>query len=361
MIVTTHIHLYCTCILLWCLLSIFMVTLSILYNPVLAPTNHPVSVVSVSLPPSLLLQCLIRLSFSVPPSLSVLSPLWHLMSLWVDPPPITLWVFLYFSVSLFSVIVYQSSLSPSFSHPSLFLPFWFCVWPQLWCTLWLFVCLLCAYTAAEERETPWQYPQCMYPVFPVSALSFFFPFFLSLSHTLETYFFIICHVMSYHAGASLKFIRTTFLYGMTKSDASPAFKLIPASVATSRSQWIWNWVEVCTSPVILNSDTTLSHSVSLSLSAAAASALLLHVLIPVCSAITMLMSMYPICFRVSIHTCPPACKKFVKKCLNGRGVLMCVFMWVCKELWEAEEGVMWERVCEWMCCGDSQCCSGEAR
>ncbi len=53
----------------------------------------PVSVVSVSLPPSLLLWCLIRLSFSVPPlSVSLfLFPLWHLISLWVDPPHS--WVF----------------------------------------------------------------------------------------------------------------------------------------------------------------------------------------------------------------------------------------------------------------------------
>lgn len=220
-----------------------MVTLSLLYNPVLAPTTPTLSVVSASLPPSLLLRCLIGLSFSVPPSPSIC-----IFSLHRGPSPL----FRFISHQIFSFSFFFSclSVSPLFfplswrNNPSpsplisssprpSFLPF-----PGFVCdhnfgvfcgTVCVCVCLLCAYTAAEERETTWQYPQCMYPVFPVSTLSLSF----FLSRTLGTaLFFLICRVSTLWptmAGASPNFTDTAFhVFRHDQVGCQPSFQTDPS-------------------------------------------------------------------------------------------------------------------------------------
>lgn len=150
-------------------------------NIMLCPPR--VFVVSASLPPTLLL-----LVYNETSSLSLFlfSMPSHLFLGWSSKNSL---VFLYFCIPLFLSLCFD--LLPSSYCPILSLLLF--VWPQLLCTLWLCV-FLCAYTAAEERETTWQYPQCMYPVFPDLPLSFLF--FLFLLHTIETYSLPIYHVIS---------------------------------------------------------------------------------------------------------------------------------------------------------------------
>lgn len=179
-----------------------MVTLCILYNPVLAPTTPSVcgkcfsSTFTAALVSNQTLFLCPSFSFCL---LSFLSPLWHLISFWVDLPPNTLWFFLvllripfFFHYASIHPCLLLSLALPSSSPPGFICDHNFGVFCGSVCVC---VCLLCAYTAAEERETTWQYPQCMYPAFPVLSLSFFLSFF-----SLETHFFLICHVLmlSYH-------------------------------------------------------------------------------------------------------------------------------------------------------------------
>lgn len=190
-----------------------------------------VFVVSASLPPTLLLlvynetSYLSLFHFSMPSLFGLILQKLSCIS-----------VFLYF---FHCVLIY----SPLPTLPSFSLLLF--VWPQLLCTLWLCV-FLCAFTAAEERETTWQYPQCMYPVFPDLPLSFLF--FLFLLHTIETYSLPIYHVISQqgliYTSCGHFFIAWTCLF------VGPAQLLVSSDFGS--------WLSSAHPPVIVNSDVILS-------------------------------------------------------------------------------------------------------
>lgn len=173
--------------------------------------------VSVFLSPSLLLQCLIRLSFSVPSSLSSLrcgTP-----SLFGLNLHLTLFGFyVYSSVPLFSFIVYQSI---PVSLTSLPLPSWFCVCAPCVTTLLcicgcvyvrVFVCAcVCVFSVLIQQRRKGRQRGSNLSVCTLSSLSrlslslFLFFLSLSLSHTLETFFpSLVSMLFLYHGRGFFK-------------------------------------------------------------------------------------------------------------------------------------------------------------
>lgn len=143
---------------------------------------------------------------------------------------------------------------------------------------------------------------------------------------------------------------------MTRSDASPASKLIPASTATCQTQWIWNQAGLCTTPAVFSSDATVS-CVPLSPSTdAAARSVLRHVLILVCSSVPVLSMCPHLC--PSVHPHPPTCMQEI--CWKVFQYVFFIWVWVWIILRCKMRNSLSFCVREWLCCGNSQCCSYKA-
>lgn len=232
---------------LWSLLSwhlsIFMVTLCILYNPVSAPTTPSVcgKCFSSTFTAALVSNQTLFLCPSFSSCLYLLSPLWHLISFWVGLPPNILFIFLFLSVSpfFFHYVQIHPHLLLFFPPPSSLPPGFICD-PNFG----VFCGSVCVFSVLIQQRRRGKQRGSTLSVCTLSFLSrlslSLYLFLLSLSHTLETHD-LICHVSTscpIMAGSYLKFIRTVFLFGMTKSDASPASNPIPTSVTTLRTQWL---------------------------------------------------------------------------------------------------------------------------
>ncbi len=187
-----------------------------LYNPVLAPATPSVcgkcfssTFTAASVSNQTLFLCP---SFSF--CLSFLSPLWHPISFWVEPPPNTLWFlpvllctpFLFHRVSIHPCLPYFSP-SPFPLPPFLVL----CVCAMCDHTFGVFVALcvcvcvcmcvcvcvssLCSYSSGGKGDNvavPSVYVPCLPCLVSLSLFLFFLSF--SLTQTLGNSVFLICHV-----------------------------------------------------------------------------------------------------------------------------------------------------------------------
>lgn len=177
-----------------------MVTLCILYNPVLAPTTPSVcgKCFSSTFTAALVSNQTLFLCPSFSSCLYLLSPLWHLISFWVDLP---LFFLVPLCIPFFLSLCTNSSLSPlpppSFLPPRLLVLF-------VTTTLVYFVALcvssLCLYSSGGEGNNvavPSVYVPCLSCLVSLSL----FLFLLSLSHTLETHLISsamsLLHVLSW--------------------------------------------------------------------------------------------------------------------------------------------------------------------
>lgn len=155
-------------------------------------------------------------------------------------PPSRFGLNLQSSVFLFSFIVYQTIRTSlpllSFFLPSCSVCMLYVTTPFVYLWLCAYVSSLCSYSSGGKGNNV-AVTSVYVPCLPcLVSLSFLF---LSLpSHKLlKFHVFLNCHsscfvLIIFRARVSLEIIRMNF-FGMTKSDAYPASKLIPASLATS--------------------------------------------------------------------------------------------------------------------------------
>lgn len=209
----------------------------LVYITLLWHQSPPVSVVSVSLHLHCCFRCLIRLSFSVQPSLSVsffshstVAP--HLVSGSTFDPPYT---------SSLSLCVKPSKLL-SLSLPSSSLPCC-CVYACVatpFVYMWLCVCVF--FVLIQQRRKGKQRGSnlsvCTLSSPSHLSLFSFHSHTLLKCHVLPIFHSSCCAYIIFRARVSLEFIRMN-IFGMTKMNASPAFKLILVSLATSLVQFMY--------------------------------------------------------------------------------------------------------------------------